>query len=420
MFIMSRNLTIISVIAIAFLALASLGGLAWANTLYARAHPGETDFFVPWLGARTFLQYGNSPYDEPATQRAQLIYYGHLAKEGQDPLRLDVPFCVELFYFPFALISDYALARGLWMTLLEVALALTAFLSLSLTGWKPPRTLLPVFVLFAMLWLHAWMPLLAGSTVIFTTMCMVGGLLALRAERDEVAGVLITLSAFQPLASGVFVLFLLWWIIYHRRWRALWGALMALGLLLIAAFIFLPGWFMPSLRALLAEYRHGAFFTPGTVFAGWWPAIGDKLGWALTAILVVALFLEWRAVRRKDFRHFLWTAGLTLTATPLLGISTHPGLYAALFFPLTLFLAIVAERWSRPRHWGLAGVLLVLIFMGSWALVCYLTWLNSLAPLRAVLIFALPLLLLVGLYWIRWWALRPPRTWLETLENELS
>jgi hypothetical protein len=40
--------------------------------------------------------------------------------------------------------------------------------------------------------------------------------------------------------------------------------------------------------------------------------------------------------------------------------------------------------------------------------------------LRAILIFALPFLLLVGLYWIRWWAIRPPRTWFETIENEIA
>jgi hypothetical protein len=132
------------------------------------------------------------------------------------------------------------------------------------------------------------------------------------------------------------------------------------------------------------------------------------------------LFLEWRAVRRKDFRHFLWTAGLTLTVTPLVGVPTHPGLYIILFFPLALFLSIVAERWSRPRHWGLAGILLVLILAGSWPLVYYLTELDSLAPLRTFLIFALPILLLVGLYWIRWWAIRPPRTWFETIDNEIG
>lgn len=418
---MSRNLTLISIVAIIFLALASFGGLIWANTIFAgaNAHPGETDFFVPWLGARTFLQYGDSPYDEPATQRAQIIYYGRLAKDGEDPLRLDVPFCIELFYFPFALVSDYALARGLWMTLLEVALALTAFLSLSLTGLKMPRVLLPVFLLFAIFWVHAWIPLIAASAVIYTALFIVAALLALRAEKYELAGVLVALSAFQPLASGVFTLFMLWWILSHRRWRALWGALMALGLLLVAAFLFLPGWFLPLARALIEGYKHTTFFAPGTIFTGWWPAIGDKLGWALTAILIILLFLEWRAVRTKGPRHFLWTASLTLTLTPLLGIPTHPGLYVTLLLPLALFLAIVAERWFRTRRW-LAGILLVLIFVGSWALVFHLSGLVSLAPLRAILILALPSLLLVGLYWIRWWAIRPPRTWLETIEGEIT
>ncbi len=415
---MSRNLSLISIIATIFLALASLGGLVWANTVFARAnaHPGETEFLVPWLGARTFLQYGNSPYDEPATQRAQLIYYGRLAKDGEDPLRLNVPFCIELFYFPFALVSDYALARGLWMTLLEVALVLTAFLSLSLTGWNMPRMLLPIFLLFALFWFHAWMPLIAGSTVIYAALFISAAILALRAEKDELAGALMLLSAFQPLAGGVFTLFMLWWVVYHRRWRALWGALMAVGLLLVVAFIFLPGWFLPFVRALIAEYRHSTFFTPGTVFIGWWPAIGDKLGWALTAILIILLFLEWRALRMQGSRHFLWTASLTLAVTPLLGIPTHPHLYITLFLPLILFLAVIAERWFRPKRW-LAGVLFVLIFAGSWALIFHLSGLASLEPLRAILVLALPCLLLVGLYWMRWWAIRPPRTWLESAED---
>jgi hypothetical protein len=417
---MSRALVILYLIAIVCLALASLGGLTWANTLYTRAHPGETDFLVPWLGMRTFLQYGDNPYDEPATQRAQLLHYGRLAKEGEDPLWLDVPFPAELFYFPFALVTDYALARGLWMTLLEVALAFTALLSLAITSWKPGRALLAVFVLFGALWLHAWLPLLSGSTAVLTTLCMVGGLLALRTERDEMAGALLLLSAFQPLANGVFTLFVLWWVLYHRRWRVLWGALMLLGLMLVAAFIFLPSWFLPSLRALLAEYRYGPLFTPGTVFAGWWPAIGEKLGGVLTAILAIVLFLEWRAARGKDYRHFLWTACLTLAITPLVGVPAHPGLYAALILPLTLYLSIVAERWTRQRRWNLAGILLVLIFAGSWAVVYGLAALASFAPLRFVLIFALPSFLLIGLYWVRWWAIRPPRTEFETLKKEIT
>ncbi|HEY5156821.1 MAG TPA: hypothetical protein VII93_02515, partial [Anaerolineales bacterium] len=184
---MSRSLTVITVILFTLLMLALLSGLIWANTRYAQSHPGEKDFLVPWLAARTFLQYGNNPYNDPATQRAQIVYYGRLAIDGEDPLRLNVPFPLELFYFPLALITDYALARGLWMALLEVALIALGFLSLQLTGWKANRTLLPVVVIFSVLWVYGYLPLMACRAVIFVALSLTGFLLALRDQRDELA-----------------------------------------------------------------------------------------------------------------------------------------------------------------------------------------------------------------------------------------
>ena len=151
---MSRSLTVLTAILLICLALAALGGLVWANTQYVRAQPPEKDFLVPWLGMRTFLQYGDSPYSDPATQRAQILYYGRLAAPGQDPLMLWLPFPVELFYFPIALVNDYVLARAIWMTCLEIALVALAFLSLRLTGWKPGRIFLPVILLFPLLWVY--------------------------------------------------------------------------------------------------------------------------------------------------------------------------------------------------------------------------------------------------------------------------
>ncbi len=70
------------------LVLASLGGLVWANMHFVQTQPVQKDFLVPWLGARTLLQYGDNPYSDQATQRAQIVAYGRLAAEGQDPLTL--------------------------------------------------------------------------------------------------------------------------------------------------------------------------------------------------------------------------------------------------------------------------------------------------------------------------------------------
>ena len=145
---MHRTSVALSAVLIAFLSVAILGGLVWANTIFVRSKPVEKDFLIPWLGARTFLQYGESPYGTPATQRAQIIYYGRLAAEGQDPLLLRLPFPVEIFFFPIALVPDYSLAMAIWMTCLEIALVALGFLSVRLTGWKPGRVFLPLVLLF--------------------------------------------------------------------------------------------------------------------------------------------------------------------------------------------------------------------------------------------------------------------------------
>ncbi len=412
---MSRTLTILTTVFLVFLAIAILGGLMWGNAHYAGDHPGEKDFFVPWLAARTFLQYGNSPYSEPATQRAQLIYYGSMAVEGQDPLRLSVPFPVELFYFPFALVSDYALARGLWMTCLEISLVALAFLSLRLTGWKLARTFLPVYLVFSVLWIYGFLPLLESRSVIFVALAVVGFLLALRDGRDELAGALLVAPFFKLDATGLLVLFILWWAIYHRRGRILAGFGMALVILLSISFFILPGWFMPFVSGLISHINSNPAFTPGSIFASWWPVVGPRLGWGLTAVILVILFLEARAVRRTDFRHLLWTACLTLAVVPLLGIPVIPQDYILLFTPLILFLAILAERWSHPGRWGVTFFVLLAIFFAFWLVAAGLFLAGAFAALTAVQVLVFPFLLVLGLYWMRWWAVRPSRTWSDTL-----
>lgn len=412
---MSRTLNIITTITLIFLVLAIIGGLSWANTRYARLHLGEKDFFVPWLAAGTLLQYGNSPYGEPAAQRAQVLYYGRLATTGQDPLRLSVPFPVELIYFPFALVSDYALARGLWMTCLEIALVALAIYSLRLTGWKPPRAILWILLTFSILWVYGLLPLVSGNAVIFSALAIVALLIAIRDGRDEFAGALLAVPFFQLDVSVLLVLIIIWWAVYHHRGRIVAGFLMTITILLAVSFFILSNWFIPFIGGLISHIKFQPALTPGGIFASWWPVVGPRLGWALTGLLFVILFIEWRDVRHKDFRHFLWTSSMTLAVTPLLGIPVILQTYALLFFPLILFLSILAERWSRSGRWSLAGIALIIIILGFWLITASLFLAGSFAALSDVLVLGFPVLLVVGLYWMRWWAVRPPRTWSDTL-----
>jgi hypothetical protein len=410
---MSRILTVLAVILLVCLALASLGGLVWANTTFVRTQPVEKNFLVPWLGARTFLQYGESPYSDPATQRAQIVTYGRLATGNQDPLVLWLPFPVELFYFPIALISDYSIARAIWMTCLEIALVAVAYLSLQLTGWKPWRVLLPVILLFPVLWVYGVISLVNASAAGFIALSLAGFLLALRRERDELAGGLLILMVSAPRLAGVLAFFLFWWIISQRRWRVLWGFLMGLAVLLALSFLFLPEWFLPSLRGLISYYAQNPGFSTISIFSSWSPVVGRRLGWVLAAILILMLFFMWGNTGTKNFRSFLWLACLTLSVTPLLGIPMFPGDYPFLSIPQILFLAILAERRPWLKRWGAIGIALI-ILAGFWFLNYTLVRANAYTTLSDILILLLPVLLGFGLTWMRWWFVHSVPVGLET------
>jgi hypothetical protein len=412
---MSRTLTILIAILLVCLLLAALIGLVWVNTRFVRTQPIEKDFLVPWLGARTFIQYGENPYSNPATQRAQIVYYGRLASENQDPLMLWLPFPMELFYFPIAVVPDYVLARAIWMTCLETALVSLGLLTLRLTGWKPGLIILPIVLLFPLLWVYGALSLVSGNAAGFVALALAGFLLSLQSERDELAGGLLIILVSAPRLTGVLAFFIFWWIIYQRRWRVLWGFLMGFAILLGLAFLFLPDWFLAFVRGLLSQFAYNPGFSSTGIFTSWSPVVGLRLGWVLTASLLLVLFFEWGNTFTKDFRTFLWTASLTLSVTPLLGIPMSPREYPFLFIPLILFLTILAERRPWLKRWGMAGILLVVFLIGPWLLTFDLVRMNAFAALTDVLFLSLPVALVVGLYWMRWWFIHVVPSALETI-----
>ncbi len=413
---MPRTKNVVIIVLVAILTLCVLAGLVWVNTLYVQNHPGEKDFLVPWLAARTFLQYGNNPYEDPATQRAQITYYGRLAAPGEDPLRLSIPFPIELFYLPFAMITDYALARGIWMTLLEMALIGFGILSMQVTNWKPVRSITVLALILSVFWVYGFMALELSSAVIFTGIAMAGFMLAMREQQDELAGALLVIPFFKPNIFILFIVFIFWWVIYHRRWRIIAGFLMTTVILLGLAFFLLSNWFMPFLGGVISHINYNPGLTPGLIFGSWWPFVGPRLGWLLTAVLAIVIFIEWRAVRNQEYKHFLWTACLTLAVTPLIGIPVTPSDEMVMLLPMILFIAILDERWLRSRKGSMAWLVIIILLAGFWLVVFGLAKAGNSVHTNETLMLSLPVILMIGLYWMRWWAVRPPRTWSDTLQ----
>jgi hypothetical protein len=89
---------------------------------------------------------------------------------------------------------------------------------------------------------------------------------------------------------------------------------------------------------------------------------------------------------------------------------------SALLFALPVIAHLAWERWGRNGYLA-ASLFLVLFF----ALPVFLRWYFADDPTLAdgLTYLAMPLLTILSLYWVRWWVVRPPSTWLDEARREL-
>lgn len=400
----------------AVLILALLGLLTWGNYRFAAENPGGNDFLVHWMGTRSLVRDGLDPYSDEVALRIQTAAYGRAAKPGEHQLRVAYPLYSVIVFLPFALVGDFTLARALWMTVLEAALVLLAFLSLRLARWRIGPFLLILLLLFSLLWYHGFRPLINGNAVILVTLGLVGGFLALRAGADELAGVLFAFTTIKPQVVALVLAFVVFWAFVRGRTRVVGWMVGTVILLSASAALIIPNWIMENLREVIIYPSYNPPGTPRAAFMEWWPAFGSRLGWALTGAMALLLLVEWWSNRKAEFPAFYWTACLTLAAGQWVGIQTDPGNFIVLFPALVLVLAQLSDRW---KTFGRVIVILSLLvlFAGIWAL-----FLNTVdyadQPVQsAIMFFPLPAFLLVSLYWVRWWVIAPPTVWYDQLDG---
>jgi hypothetical protein len=393
-----------------------LGALTWANYNFAEENPGGTDFLVHWVGARELLMNGVSPYSDLVALKIQVATYGRPARPGEHELRVAYPLYSTLMFAPFAMLADFTLARALWMTTLQAALLGLVVLSLQITGWRPGPILLSLLLLFSLTWYHALRGIINGNAVILVAFLVGAVFLALKTGKDELAGVLLAFSTIKPQVVILLVVFIFMWAISTRRWPLIFWFAVTIVFLSLAGMAFIPDWPLQNMQEVLRYPDYNPPGTPGAAFREWWPGIGARLGWGLTIVMVALLIFEWFHARGKGFRWFLWTACLTLIASQWIGIQTDPGNFVVLFIPLMLVLASWEERWGPPGRLVIALLLLV-AFVGLWALFLSTVDMQAGALQHPIMFFPLPAMLLIGLYWVRFWAIKQKRFLIDALRS---
>ena len=189
------------------------------------------------------------------------------------------------------------------------------------------------------------------------------------------------------------------WAMREKRTQiVLWTLATALGLTIISLFI-LPGWPLMWLRQLVSYPSYTEIGSPLSIMLSGLPDQWALANWIVGGALLAYLFLEWVLSLGKGDAGFQWTAALTLVVTNLIAFRTATTNFVVMFPALIL----IFHSWSQ--RWGRRGVSVVWII--SFGLLAGLWWLflvtvdgNMEAP---IMYLPLPVFILAGLIWSRWW-----------------
>ena len=385
------------------------------NIYLARILPGGEWFYLRWSGARAFLFEQVEPYGTEIAQRVQDLIYGRNATSNEYPFVLNDPFYIVLLYTPLALISDFTLARSIWMLLSEIALIGIILLSLRLSEWEPPRWLFICLIGFGLFSYFNLQSLISNSPTILLTFLYLAILLALRSYSDELAGALLFLVAYQWEVGGLFFLYILILMFANKRWGVLTGFGMSLFLALVVSFLVYPGWGLPYIRAVFSDWMQSANMNLSSILSIWFTdsRFPVEVRTMISIVLGALVFIEWVGSTQSNFRRIIWTASLSLAATPLIGFAIFPSNHVVLILPLILILTLVWERWIRNR---VLACLLVLSLAFWVPFGIYFRGIIFEDRLYSDLLAVLPPgATIIGLYWMRWWVLHSPRTWMDQI-----
>jgi len=279
--------------------------------------------------------------------------------------------------------------------------------------WEPPLWLYLALMAFGLLGFYSLEALGSGTPAVMMGLLFFAIILSLRSFSDELAGVLLSLVAYQWEVSVLFFFFILVFVIANRRWRVLGIFGMSLAILLAISFLTYPGWGLPYIRAVLADWYGGHNMTFGHIMSTWLPNIKFSIGLWTALLLGFIVFLEWLGAASSHYRRVAWTACLSLAAAPLMGFAIFPSNLVVLLPSVILIVMLVWERWTRQR---VLFVMLVLLTAVIIPFGLYARLLTSYHQLMAdLLIIIPPIAAIIGLYWMRWWAFRTPRIWSDQI-----
>lgn len=370
--------------------------------------PFTDHFVIPWAAGRTWLLAGESPYGSSVTAVASEAIDGSpfMAVLPESPI-FSKPLLSLVFYLPFSLMP-YTIARATWVTLLVLCVGFIVFLSINLSGWKitlPGKIFASVVFLF---WLPGVDVIIGGHLSPVIIALVLFSIYMILIGQDTTSGFILALTFSSFLTTGLVLLLILVWAISRKRWSILASYFSGLIFLILIAFLIFPSWFMEWASVLFNMNISWAWFdTPLMALAALLPGIAAPFAIFLHGVFGIFAVVLLITTAGQSGRVFIYKIFSFFTISYLLHVQ---GSTVYLFYTVPAFLLMLrylAERWKR-FGFLLSWVFLTLVGVGSWLLASFDGDFTQ-PPEMPLVYIGFPLLVILGMVYIRWWALKIPK-----------
>lgn len=339
------------------------------------------DLYPRWMGTRELLLNRQNPYGSEVSHKIQIGFYGHPIEQSYDrpPSEIvDEQRFVYPVYVVFLLAPtvhlDFAILQACAPLVLGVLTAISVWLWLGVLRWRPPPLVIAALALFVVSSPQIAHGLRLRQFGLFVAFLVAAAVWCLTRRQLFLAGVLLALATIKPQMLTLCLAWFLIWTLgdWKKRWPLATGFIAALGLLVGAGELLVPGWPQDFLSGVAAYRKYFPTTSPVRLI------LGDWTGGTVSIVAVLALLIyAWnRRQAAADSREFHQGLSLFLIASTLVLPLLTPYNQVLVLLPVLMLI----RDWKTLPRWGRVGLTLLVAwpYLASVALLLHPPQLNSL------------------------------------------
>lgn len=389
--------------------------VAFLSSAVMRRISFEDQFVIPWAAGRSWLLEAGNPYNSSEiTQIAgDAISESPYSANLPDERLFLLPVINLFFYLPFSLLP-YTISRIIWVTIMSISIVLIGHFSISLSNWELPPIGKFIVYLVILIWVPGITTVFSGRLSPIIIFLLLLSIYLFLSNQDTTAGFLLALTAGSYAISGLIIILILGYGIVNRRWSVVSAFFSGFAFLVVVSLLLLPSWPGDWLRILFDNSLSFEFLqTPLMTLAAYLPGVENFLSIFLHVIFGIYFLYILISIKRKTYKVFIWNLLTTLVIAYLFNVRGSINYIFIIFPALFLVFRFLSERWGLFGK-ILSWLILFIFGVGSWLLILPLGSINFIQEIPLINI-GVPILVLIGMNWIRWWAIKIPRFPFETL-----